>query len=138
MRAVLDPNVIISGVLSSNGAPARVLAAWREGIFEVIASPQLIDELRRALAHPKLRTRITEEDADRLVSWVSDAASVMADIDPHPAIRASDPGDYYLIALAAGHGAALVSGDRHLLELKGRIPVYAAVDFLELVEHHGG
>lgn len=138
MRAVLDPNVIISGVLSATGAPARVLAAWRGGRFELVASPQLIEELRRALAYPKLRTRITEADARRLVSWVSGTATVIDDPDPHPAIRSSDAGDDYLIALAADHGAALVSGDRHLLDLKDRIPVYTAVEFLELVEGHGG
>lgn len=138
MRAVLDPNVIISGVLSPKGSPARVLAAWREGRFEVIASPQLIEELRRALAYPKLRSRIAEADAERLVSWVSQTAIGADDPDPHPAIRSSDPGDDYLIALAADHGAALVSGDSHLLELKGRIPVYAAAEFLELVEGRGG
>lgn len=138
MRAVLDPNVIISGVLSPEGSPARVLAAWRAGGFEVIASPRLIDELRRALAYPKLRSRIAEADAERLVSWVYETATRGADPDPHPSIRSSDPGDDYLIALAAGHNAALVSGDRHLLELQGRIPVYAATEFLELVEGQGG
>jgi predicted nucleic acid-binding protein len=49
-------------------------------------------------------------------------------------VRSSDPGDDYLIALAAEQNAALVSGDRHLLDLKGRIPVYSPRDFLELVE----
>lgn len=138
MRAVLDPNVIISGVLSGQGTPARVLAAWREGRFEVIASPQLIQELRRALAYPKLRSRITEAEAARLVSWVTQTATAADDPEPHPAIRSPDPGDDYLIALAADHGAALVSGDSHLLGLKGRIPVYTAAEFLELVEGQGG
>ncbi len=134
MRAVLDPNVIISGVLSPRGSPAHVLAAWRDGKFEVIASPQLIEELRRALGYPKLRSRIAEADAARLVSWVSETALAADDPDHPPAIRSSDPGDDYLIALAAEHTAALVSGDSHLLELKGRIPVYTAAEFLELVE----
>jgi putative PIN family toxin of toxin-antitoxin system len=134
VRAVLDPNVIISGVLSSEGAPARVLKAWREGRFEVIASPQLLEELRRALAYPKLRARISEAEARELVSWVSQAAANVDDPKHHPPVRSSDPGDDYLIALAAAHNAALVSGDKHLLELRGRIPVYASVVLLKLIE----
>jgi len=39
-------NVIISGVLARDGAPARVLAAWREGAFETL-DLELPDTFRR-------------------------------------------------------------------------------------------
>jgi predicted nucleic acid-binding protein len=61
MRAVLDVNVVISGVLSPAGPPARVLRAWIEGAFELVASPALVEELDRALAYPKVRARIPED-----------------------------------------------------------------------------
>lgn len=129
----MDPNVIISGVLSADGAPAQVLKAWREGRFEVIVSSQLLAELRRALAYPKLRARIPESDAKALVAWITHTATNQPDPDPHHAARSTDPGDDYLIALAAAHRAALVSGDRHLLELSGQIPVYAPGEFIKLI-----
>ena len=50
MRAVLDPNVVISGLLSRDGSPAQTLLAWREGRFELVVSPLLLGELARALA----------------------------------------------------------------------------------------
>ena len=134
MRAVIDPNVIISGVFSAHGSPADVLQAWRDGKFEAIVSPNLLAELRRALAYPKLRLRITEEDADRLTDWISPAATHAADPAARKRQRSADPNDDYLIALAAGHNAALVSGDRHLLDMKGRIPVYAASEFIQMLE----
>ena len=126
--------MIISGVLSSKGSPARVLTAWREGRFEVIVSPQLLAELRRAVAYPKLRARITEVQARELVTWISQAGVNVDDPERHPSIRSSDPGDDYLIALAAAHNAALVSGDNHILELVSNIPVYTSEDFLRLIE----
>lgn len=43
-----------------------------------------------------------------------------------------------LIALAERERAALVSGDNHLLDLRGTIPVYSPREFLELVEAPGG
>ena len=49
-------------------------------------------------------------------------------------MASTDSGDDYLVALAAEQRAALVSGDRHLLDLKGRIPVYSPRNFLELIE----
>jgi len=45
LRAVLDPNVIISAALSPNGSPAAVLVAWLDGQFELVASQKLIEEL---------------------------------------------------------------------------------------------
>ena len=45
MRAVLDPNVIISGLLSPSGNAARLLRAWERGEYELIVSVSLVAEL---------------------------------------------------------------------------------------------
>jgi len=133
LRAVLDPNVVISGLLSARGAPATVLSSWREGHFEVIVSPLLLAELRRARAYPKLRRRISAEEAELAVRWLGDGATHVDDPAEDVPLHSADPGDDYLIALAAHEKAALVSGDKHLLDLRSRLPVYAPRDFLELL-----
>jgi uncharacterized protein len=133
VRAVLDPNVPISGLLSPGGSPADVLRAWREGRFEAIVSPPLLAELERALSYPKLRKRIPASDADAAVRWLRGAAALVDDRAEQPPVHSEDPGDDYLIALAAHHRAALVSGDRHLLALATRIPVYSPRDFLDVL-----
>lgn len=133
MRAVLDPNVIISAALSPGGSPARVLTAWLEGRFEIIASPGLIDELERAFAYPKLRKRIPEADAEALVRLI-EGGSVMREDPADPPSISKDPGDDYLIALAAGSEAALISGDRDLLALAPETPVFSAKKFLKWLE----
>lgn len=133
MRAVLDPNVVISGALSSRGAPADVLRALDAGEFELIASLALMDELARALAYPKLRRHISEPEADELLRWLTSAATVVVDPQPDPPVHSQDPDDDYLIALASAHRAALVSGDKHLLALEGEIPVFSPRAFLGLL-----
>lgn len=133
MRAVLDPNVAISGLISSKGAPAQVLSSWRDGGFQVIVSPLLLAALRRAVAYPKLRRHISADDAEAAVRLLTAGATRADDPTGDAPVRSTDSGDDYLIALAAEHHAALVSGDRHLLALKGTIPVYSPRDFVELV-----
>jgi len=59
VQAVLDPNVIISALLSPNGSPARVVQAWLDGGYELVVSPLLLGELDRALDHPKLTSTTT-------------------------------------------------------------------------------
>lgn len=134
MRAVLDPNVIISGLLSPGGTPAEVLRALDGGEFELIASPAVLEELQRALGYPKLRTHIGAQDAVAVVRWMSDAATIVSSPQsPPPPVRSPDPDDDYLIALASAHRAALVSGDKHLLSLSRQIPVFSPRDFLKLL-----
>jgi putative PIN family toxin of toxin-antitoxin system len=123
LRAVLDPNVMISGLLSPAGSPADVLRAWRDGRFHAIISPLLLAELERALTYPKLRRRIPPADAEAAMHWLRAGATLVEDPAESSPVHSEDPGDDHLIVLAAHQRAALVSGDRHLLSLADRIPV---------------
>ena len=136
MRAVVDANVIISGLLSPGGAPARVLLAWLEGGYDLVVSPLLLEELERALAYPKLRKRITAEEAQVLLELLLREADVRDDPSGPPPGRSPDPGDDYLIGLAAETQSVIVSGDRHLLDLRDELPVYTPADFLSLIEQN--
>jgi putative PIN family toxin of toxin-antitoxin system len=133
VRAVLDVNILISALLSSRGAPAQLLARWLAGDFDLIISEALLAELERALAYPKLRSRIPPPEARRFVDALRRTAEAVA--DPEIArSRSADPDDDYLLALAERASAIVVSGDRHLLALCDQLPVRAAHHFLELLD----
>lgn len=130
MRAVLDVNVLISALLSPDGSPARVLAAWLRGDFELIVSPKLLDELERALAYAKIRTRVSEDEARELIELLALWATVLD--DPHRDRGTTrDPKDAYLLALGAAAKAVVVTGDKQLLELSDRLPVATPRGFLD-------
>ena len=131
MRAVLDANVILSGLLSRAGAPAQLLERWRLGEFELVISPRLVEELERAFAYPKVRRRLDADAASQLVEALRELAEEAPDPEIQPSVRSRDPADDYLIALAAGAHATLVSGDAHLLELASQIPVMSPRAFLD-------
>ena len=130
MRAVLDTSVLISAILSPRGTPARLLLAWQAGAFDLVVSPALLAELRRALAYPKLERLVPPADADTFVAWIGRSALLGADPDGEPPVHAADPADDYLITLAAVERAVLVSGDAHLTVLADRFPVRAPAHFL--------
>lgn len=138
MRAVLDPNVIISALLSPTGTPAEALRAWLEGRFQLVVSPLLLAELERALAYPKLRKRISEDEALRVTMWLDRSATVVSDPAEPPTIHSVDPGDDYLLALAENENAALVTGDQHLHQLASDLPVFSPTKFLALLEKEVG
>ena len=136
MRAVLDPNVIISATLSPGGSPALVFRLWLDGGYELVCSPVLLEELAKALNYPKLSKHIRSDEAEELIQLLRRGALMVDDPAISPDVSSSDPGDDYLIALAGKSRSVLVSGDRDLLELSDQIPVYSPTEFLSLIGEH--
>jgi putative PIN family toxin of toxin-antitoxin system len=129
-RAVLDPGVLVSALITPSGIPAKLLLAARGGEFEPIASPLLLDELESVLRREKLRRYASLEVVGDYLELLRREAEVVADPEAPPPVRCADPDDDYLIGLAFSRDAAIVSGDRHLLDLAGRIPVFTPAEFL--------
>lgn len=132
MRAVLDPNVLISALLSPRGAPAQIVSQWRAGAFELVVADLVVVELERALGYPKLRDRVSPEEVAELVELLR-AASHLADDPVVIPRRSPDAGDDYLLALAEAERAILVSGDRHILGLADTFPIRTPTEFLAML-----
>jgi putative PIN family toxin of toxin-antitoxin system len=133
VRVVLDVNVLVAALLAQKSAPARLILRWIAGDFEVMISDKLISELTRALSYPKVRSRVTSAEASAFVDFLEANASRAFDPD-RPPRRSRDPGDDYLVALAAVSSAVLVSGDRDLLEMRGDLPIYSPAGFLATLD----
>lgn len=134
MRCVLEPNVLVSALLSRRGAPAELLRLWFEGAFELVASPLLLAELRRVLGYPKIESRVSSAEAEAFLALLNVGAVILDDPTQPPSLRSADPHDDYLIALAETARAVIVSGDNHLLDLAGQIPVYSPAGFGDLLD----
>ncbi len=137
MRAVLDPNVIVSALLSATGTPARALRAWIDGAYELIVSPALLDELERVLAYPKIADRVTASEVAEMLALLRQGATQVDDLSDGPSTRAPDPDDDYLVALAEHTRAMLVTGDKHLLGLGGQLPVTSPRAFIDSLDQRG-
>ena len=132
MRAVLDTNVLISGIFFG-GSPRRILELWVEARFELCVSPLIFDEYLRvcdrlAVSHPGLEYR-------GLLASILGHAMLVADLDVGTGITA-DPDDDKFMACAVEADAIVVSGDRHLLDSDGwsAIEVLTPRDFLARLE----
>ena len=114
LRVVLDPGVLVSAILSRSGPPSRILDAWRDGEFDLLVSPLLLDELEDVLLRPRFVEYATSEQVRAYVDGL--AVEGVAFDDPGDPPRVTrDPDDDYLFALAVAAGADfLVSGDKHI------------------------
>jgi uncharacterized protein len=129
VRAVVDVNVLISGVLAAKGPSAEILRASRDGLFELVVSEMLLAELKRALGYPKLRKRVPPEKGAALTNWVREPGTLAEDPPSPPPVGSRDPHDDYLLSLASSRRAYLVTGDQDLLVLSNDLPILTPAQF---------
>jgi putative PIN family toxin of toxin-antitoxin system len=117
MRVILDTNILLSALLVSHGAPAKLLDAWERKVFTLVACDALIAELRDVAGRPFFRARLRAGAAELLAAGLRDFSLFCRDLPSGP--LAPDPKDSFLRALAeAGEAQSLVTGDKELLSLK--------------------
>ena len=118
MRAVVDTNVLVSGLLW-RGAPHALIELARAGTFDLISSPKLLTELDRVLRRPKFRTILARSRTNprRLLREIGRLAEIV-DASSLRAPVSRDPDDDHVLAVAiAGRADLVVSGDDDLLSL---------------------
>jgi putative PIN family toxin of toxin-antitoxin system len=119
IRAVLDTNVVISGLLKPTGTPGSVLKLLRFGSFTIVFSRKSIYEVAAVLSYPKLKTkyRIIRKDFEAIAGLFA-LRGDLVEIDERVRV-CHDPDDDFLIETAlAGKADFLVSGDKGLLSIK--------------------
>ncbi len=135
MKIVLDTNVLLSGAFYS-GAPARVVDACTAREVQLVVSPNILAEYRRAgtdfaLGRPQV-------DFESLLAIVVEAA-ILVSPGPVQHPRCADPeDDKFIECAAAGAADCIVSGDKALLAMDGvlDVPVLSPREFA--VRHLGG
>ena len=118
MRAVVDTNVLLSGLLW-HGAPHALLEQVRAGRLTLLSSPALLAELAEVLDRPKFRDRINRSGIDpaSILAELRQLAEIV-DPPPLPAPVSRDPDDDAVLALAtAAQADLIISGDSDLTSL---------------------
>jgi putative PIN family toxin of toxin-antitoxin system len=138
-KAVLDTNVLVSGLLRGHSPPSQVVDAWIDGCFTLATSLYQVEEVNHVLSYPRIARRIRLNDAE--LEMILAALLVRAEIVPGrlqlPGVT-RDPKDDAIVACAVEGGADyLVSGDQDLLVLDvyEGIQLVTPRQFLELLNN---
>jgi putative PIN family toxin of toxin-antitoxin system len=118
MRAVLDTNILVSGLLWS-GPSRQILNAARRGAVQLFTTQVLLDELADVLRRDKFAARLEQAGVTSrtLVTGYAALAKVIEPQEIPPTIL-DDPDDDAVLACAiAANAQVIVSGDSHLLNL---------------------
>ena len=109
-RLVVDTNVIVS----ASGKPRLLLQkALFDGKYDLVTS----DEIRTVLSRPKFR--LDESVINGAVSLLESRSAVIKSKSRFEAVEDQDD-NMFINAAFDGRADYIVSGDHHLLNLKGR------------------
>ena len=128
-RAVADTNIYVSAFVFG-GKPARILDLCQSGLFELAISPQIVREV--------LRTKFCWS-RERLALFVTNLLDFTHLVNPAQNLDVipEDPSDNRILECAVeGNAICVISGDRHLLNLKEfrGIRLVTASQFLDEVQ----
>ena len=118
MRAVIDTNVLLSGLLW-RGPPHTLLEELRRGALVLISSPLLLAELSEVLGRSRFAAILARSNISR-ERTLADMRQLAEIIEPAPLPRpvCRDPDDDHVLACAlTAEAEIIVTGDRDLLEL---------------------
>ena len=137
--AVADTNILASAIADPGGIPGAIFEAAKRGVFTLVISVYVIDELQRVLARTYFAARVSVGQSSRELNSLFTLATLVV---PDPSIVGvcRDPKDDAVLGTAvAAQASYLVTGDRDLLAL-GRyrdVRIVTAQEFLVLLEAAG-
>ena len=114
MRAVLDTNVLISGLIWRGNAYQCVQAA-EAGLYEFVAAEEIFVELYEKLIG---KFGNTSEEARASIEGLRKLAMLVSLVGQSGWVRDDPDDDKFVEAAIVGNADVIVSGDHHLLQLR--------------------
>ena len=129
MRAVVDTNVLVSGLMGNDGPPHQVVVAITTGQIRPVVCADIVAEYRDVLPRPRLRLR-PDRAAELLVlieqtaEWVTVPANACQ--PPLP-----DPDDWPFLAAAQVAACPLITGNVRHFPARLGVRVMTAREWVE-------
>lgn len=116
---MLDTNVYVSAAVRVEGPPGRIVERFlRSAAFEIVLSPAMADEVRRALQYPKVREYIRPGlDAGLCFEDIALLAHLVSGEYVLSGLTADPDDDKFIAAAVEGRAGFVVAGDADLLNI---------------------
>ena len=135
MKIVLDTNVLISGLIKE-GKP-------RDLILEILLNHELlisreILEVAMIANEPRIRRYVDHKDITDFLRDLASSASIVKIKSKFRAVKQDPDDDTILRTAVDGRARLVVSGDSHLLDMKGfrGIRIVSVAEMLQMLKNY--
>jgi len=116
-KIVMDTNIVVSAAISTDGTPAKIFELFLNKKIVNYTSEEIIKEIEEVINRPAFREYISDEYKKFILdSFKLNSVVVKPTIDENAVPE--DEADNKLINCALSVKSDIVSGDKHLKELK--------------------
>ncbi len=132
MRAVIDTNIFLAGLLNTEGGAAKIIPAFQEGEFDLVVTPEVFDEYVRVLH--LFDNAIPASQSEDLLELVFEKA---VKVRPAAArgLCADADDEKFISAALAGQAAFLVTKNKkHFPKEVSSIKIVTVRGFLREIE----
>lgn len=138
ISAVLDTNILASGILTASTSPGQILDRWLDRQFELVVSEHIIEELERTINKPYFQKHLTPKVTIAFIDLLQNEATVTVITIKVKGIATHPEDDLVIAATVSGKADYLVTGDGPLLRKVGNsykgITLISPNDFLEVLK----
>ena len=134
IKAVIDTNILISGLLNDLGAPAKLITHWEHGLFEIALSDNIFDEYRRVFL--EFTDRVEENKVVELLEALKEK-SIWVEPSQRISICKDASDDKFIeCAVASGTEYLVTKNIRHFPKIYKNVRALKISAFLSILESH--
>lgn len=138
IKVVLDTNLFVSAILTSTGNPAKIFNLVKEGKIILISSFSILEEINKVLLYPHIKKLhgFSQKEVEKQVKKLARIATFTAGNLKIEVIKDDPTDDKYLECALEGGADFIISGDRHLKDLKifKGVRIISPAEFIELLD----
>ena len=130
MIAVVDTNVLVSGMINPFGHPGRIVDLLRSGELRLGIDDRIVAEYADVLRRPELAACFAASDVDQILEYVRGNSEWT--IATRPVADLPDPSDAPFLEVAETLGIPLITGNtRHFPEAqRGPVTAQTPAEFM--------
>ncbi len=136
MRVVIDTNILVSGLISSSGPPAKIINALFKGDLIPVMSEATFAELEAVLQRPRLQSYFTRAGVNPAL-FLADFHKVAQFVTPRPvstSIRDEKDRPFLELMASSPTPEFLITGDKDFEDQRYRnVPVISASLFMDML-----
>jgi len=120
IKCVIDTNIFVSALLRRDSPPRRILDAWYQKEFDLIVSPDLLDEVGSVLLRPRLLNRgaYSAADVTQLLDDLREGGVFCIPLRHHQTLVVDRDDNFLFDAAVETRADYIVSGDKLVLKLR--------------------
>jgi len=130
-KIVMDTNIVISTLMASYGEPANVFKKMISGEIENYTSKEIMEEIIEVINREEITKRTELKDRQHILEQYLLYSRIVNPVKKHELIEYKSDNKFIDVAVEA-KVAFIISGDKHLLEIKEfkGIKIIRAKDYL--------